>query len=210
MEPKKYEQREMKHKITIRTVPNGYVMDVDGTGFMYYTLNELIEGFFVHVGLGIVKFMDEQTMRDLLTACATFPKEGDAIQAVAGLQAKVYALEDSHRRDTTAIANLKARNAEIAEELAKTKHRLSYYVSEEEKAKKEAELEQEPKPKRNWKLDRIHKDEVVGKKKIIKVKPGPKPLDIKPAPKEKPKRGRPKSKEHQELEDKLRAKGVLK
>jgi hypothetical protein len=72
---------------------------------------------------------------------------------------------------------------------------------------------EDEKPKVNWKKGRIHKDEIVidVPKKIIKVKPGP-PID-KPAKVER--RGRPpkqatKKDDHEELEKRLREKGVLK
>lgn len=210
---KKYEQREMTHKVRLMTTPNGYSLDVDGNGYMYFTLAELVEGFFIHVGLGIVNYFDEQTMRDLMTACATWPKEGDAIKAVGGLEAKVQALEQAHQRDLRNIETLKSRMTQAADELAKTKKRLNFYISENENQKKHIlrlenpDAPEDDKPKANWKKSRIHKADIPSPKKIIKVKPGP-PID-KPAKVER--RGRPpKTKDHEELEQKLKAKGVIK
>jgi hypothetical protein len=209
---KKYKQREIANKVKVETAPNGYSLDVDGNGYMYFTLAELVEGFFTHVGLGIVDYCEEQTMRDLMTAWATWPKEGDAIKAVGGLEAKVQALEQAHQRDLRNIDTLKSRMTQAADELAKTKKRLNFYIEENEKQKKRIfklenpDAPEEEKPKVNWKKGRIHKAEIPSPKKIIKVKPGP-PID-------KPKierRGRPpKTKEHEELEQKLKAKGVIK
>ena len=203
---KKYKQREMAHMVKVETAPNGYSLDVDGNGYMYFTLAELVEGFFTHVGLGIVDYCDEQTMRDLMTACATWPKEGDAIKAVAGLEAKVQALEQSNQRQFADIAKKKATIASLNDELVKTKKRLSYYISAEEKAKKKvkkSEIEEKPKQARIHKAD----IQVNVPKKIIKVKPGP-PID-KPVKVER--RGRPpKTNDHEELEQKLKAKGVIK
>jgi len=210
---RKYKQKEMVHKVRVETVPNGYTMDVDGNGFMYYTLAELIEGVFTHIGLGIVDYCDEKTMRDLMTACALWPNEGDAIKAVAGLEAKVQALEQAHQRDLRNIDTLKSRMTQAADELAKTKKRLNFYIEENEKQKKHIlrlenpDAPEDDKPKANWKKSRIHKAEIPSPKKIIKVKPGP-PID-KPVKVER--RGRPpKTKGHEELEQKLKAKGVLK
>ena len=210
---KKYEQREMAHKVRLMTTPNGYSLDVDGNGYMYFTLAELVEGFFIHVGLGIVDYCGEQTMRDLVTACATWPKEGDAIKAVGGLEAKVKTLEQAHQRDLRNIETLKSRMTQVADELVKTKKRLNFYIEENEKQKKHIfklenpDAPEDDKPKANWKKSRIHKADIPSPKKIIKVKPGP-PID-KPAKVER--RGRPpKTKGHEELEQKLKAKGVLK
>ena len=210
-------QRKMAHNVSVRTIPNGYALDVDTTGYMYYTLAELVEGFFVHVGLGVVDYCDEETMRDLITACGTFPKEGQAIQAAAGLQAKIEALEQSNRRYFREIETRKLQNLKISEELTKIKRRLNLYISEDNEAKKaakakaEAESDDDTKPKKDWTKQRLHKDEVVTPKKIIKVKPADKPVNIVPAPKEKAKVGRPrKYAKDPDLEEKLRKRGVIK
>ena len=207
----------MAHNVSVRTIPNGYALDVDTTGYMYYTLAELVEGFFVHVGLGVVDYCDEETMRDLITACGTFPKEGQAIQAAAGLQAKIEALEQSNRRYFREIETRKLQNLKISEELTKIKRRLNLYISEDNEAKKaakakaEAESDDDTKPKKDWTKQRLHKDEVVTPKKIIKVKPADKPVNIVPAPKEKAKVGRPrKYAKDPDLEEKLRKRGVIK
>lgn len=198
----KYKQKKMIHKVSVRTLPNGYALDVDGNGYQYFKLNDLIEGFFIHVGIKIVDYMDQNTMHNLLLACSIWEREGQAMQASADLQAQNEALHHSHQRDTKAIATLKADNAKIAQELAKLKQRLNYYVSEEEKANR-------PKQKAK-KSEHIHRCEVEVEKKHIKVAPGPKPVEMKPA--RKPGSGRPRKidDEHEQLKQRLREKGVLK
>jgi hypothetical protein len=209
---KKYKQREMTHRVKVETAPNGYSLDVDGNGYMYFTLAELVEGFFTHVGLGIVDYCDEQTMRDLMTACATWPKEGDAIKCAAEQQKTIDTLDQAHKKAINVIKQIKQSNVKLADDLTKTKKRLDFYIEENEKQKKHIlrlenpDAPEDDKPKANWKKSRIHKADIPSTKKIIKVKPGP-PID-------KPKierRGRPpKTKGHEELEQKLKAKGVLK
>lgn len=210
---KKYKQREMAHRVKVETAPNGYSLDVDGNGYMYFTLVELVEGFFTHVGLGIVDYCDEQTMRDLMTACATWPKEGDAIKCAAEQQKTIDTIDQAHKKAMNVIKQIKQSNVKLADDLTKTKKRLDFYIEENEQQKKRIfklenpDAPEEEKPKVNWKKGRIHKAEIPSPKKIIKVKPGP-PID-KPVKVER--RGRPpKTKGHEELEQKLKAKGVLK
>jgi len=210
---KKYKQREMAHRVKVETAPNGYSLDVDGNGYMYFTLAELVEGFFTHVGLGIVDYCDEQTMRDLMTACATWPKEGDAIKFAAEQQKTIDTIDQAHKKAMNVIKQIKQSNVKLADDLTKTKKRLDFYIEENEQQKKRifklgnSDAPEEEKPKVNWKKGRIHKAEIPSPKKIIKVKPGP-PID-KPVKVER--RGRPpKTKDHEELEQKLKAKGVLK
>ena len=64
---------------------------------MYFTLQELLEGIFVHVGLHKLDWLDRDTITDLMTACATWPKEGDAIQEAARLTAQVEIHTEPHQ-----------------------------------------------------------------------------------------------------------------
>lgn len=185
---KKYEQRKMAHQIKVATEHNGYSLEVDGSGYFYFSVAELVEGFFTHVGIGIADYCDEQTMRDLITACATYPNEGDAIKAVSKLQAEIEALHQSHGNDLETIRDLKARNAKIAEELASVKLKLNRY------------LDKPVKPKKPNVSTKVHPT-------LSDADEKPKALRIirKPHIKVKPSEAVDK-----ELEAKLKAKGVLK
>lgn len=185
----------MAKLINIRVVthPNGYDLSIgDEASYMYFTLAELVEGFMYHVGLDIVKFADEDTIHNLILACATYPKEGDAIQAVAKLEAENEALRQSHLRDKEAIRDTKERLARTAQELADTKAKLMRFISTIKPPKKE-----KPKVDKNITLAEAGVEKkkrtrkAKPKKEIVKVKPSAKPVDP-------------------ELEKRLRAKGVLK
>lgn len=124
-------------KIKVSTLPNGYSLDVNDKRYMYYTLQELLEGFFVHVGLESIGFMDRESIHDLVIACATYPHEGDAIKAVAKMEPEIEALKNSHQRDIEAIRDLKNRNAKIAEQLAIAKEKLMGEPKPKPKKKKQ-------------------------------------------------------------------------
>jgi hypothetical protein len=116
-------KKELK-KIELSTLPNGYSLEIDNKGFMYFTLEKLLEGFFVHVGLEILSFIDKESIHDLIIACATYPNEGDAIKAVAKMEPEIEALKNARQRDIETIRDLKSRNAKLAEQLAITKEKL--------------------------------------------------------------------------------------
>lgn len=118
-------------KVSVQTLPNGYSIDVDGKGYMYFTIQELMEGIFVHVGLHKLEWLDRDTITDLLTACATWPKEGDAIQEAARLTAQVEALQQGRTKDAGTIATLKNQLASTLKKLADTKEKLSRFLSAE-------------------------------------------------------------------------------
>lgn len=118
-------------KVSVQTLPNGYSLDVDGKGYMYFTIQELMEGIFVHVGLHKLDWLERDTITDLMTACATWPKEGDAIQEAARLTAQVEALQQSRTRDASTIATLKNQLASTSKKLADTTAKLARFLSEE-------------------------------------------------------------------------------
>ena len=56
--------------IRVETLPNGYCLKFDGmknpTGYMYFTPEALLEGFMLHIGLGITEQLNTETMQDFL------------------------------------------------------------------------------------------------------------------------------------------------
>ena len=178
----------MAHQVTMVTIANGYQLTVDGTEYFYFSVAELVEGFFTHVGLGIADYCDEQTMRDLITACATYPNEGDAIKAVSKLHAEIEALHQNHGNYLETIRDMKARNAKIAEELASVKLKLNRYLDKPVKPKK-------PKVTTNVHPTLADADE---KPKVLRIIRKPH-IKVKPS-----------EAVDAELEAKLKARGVLK
>lgn len=128
-------------KISVQTLPNGYSLDVDGKGFMYFNIQELVEGVFVHVGLQKLDYLDNEVITNLMTACATWPNEGDAIQEAARLTAQVETLQERGNRNTSTINQLKKQLADTQQKLADTTAKLSRLLS----AEKPVEEKQQPK-----------------------------------------------------------------
>ncbi len=81
----KGQQQQKKLDVQLRTVVNGYLLDVDGEGFMYFNAPSLIEGFLVHVGLERLAAMTREEIRDMLDSL----KDGSAEKK---LQAEVTSL----------------------------------------------------------------------------------------------------------------------
>lgn len=96
-----------KPKITLITLTCGnYSLDVDGKGYLYYSVAELIEGFLYHVGLMNKEYADKQMIADLIEACATFPKEGQAIEAAAKMKTELDTLNRRLTRQQTEYKSL--------------------------------------------------------------------------------------------------------
>ena len=112
-----------KMKITLTTVPNGYALDVDGVGYMYYNTTSLIEGIIFHIGLHQSKWADDETIKALLTVAAQWTPdvqkqlERDATaelnsRKLAGMQTRIAA-------QNTRIAELMDKVDELEEQLKK-------------------------------------------------------------------------------------------
>lgn len=123
-------------EISVQTLPNGYSLDVDGKGFMYYTVQDLLEGFFMHAGLRKTDYLDREVIRDLMTACATWPKEGDAIQEAARLTEQVETLQERGDRNASTINQLKRQLADTQQKLADATAKLSRFLSAEKPVEK--------------------------------------------------------------------------
>ena len=69
MEQNNETKEEKKYiEILLRTVRNGYSLDVEGEGYMYRDVSSLLEGLIVHVGLGRVAETTKEEMKELLKA----------------------------------------------------------------------------------------------------------------------------------------------
>lgn len=148
-------------KVSVQTLPNGYSLDVDGKGYMYFTLQELMEGIFVHVGLHKLDWLDRDTITDLMTACATWPKEGDAIQEAARLTAQIESLQQTRTKDTSTIATLKNQLAITSQKLADTTAKLARFLSAEKPVGEKENSNTEPK--------NVSKGDVIPKAKAPKT-----------------------------------------
>ena len=66
---KKLEQ--LKLDIRLRTVSNGYALEVNEEGFMYFNAQSLLEGFCIHVGIERLEAMTKGEVRKMLKAEVT-------------------------------------------------------------------------------------------------------------------------------------------
>jgi translation initiation factor 2B subunit (eIF-2B alpha/beta/delta family) len=100
--------------ITIRTHKSGYDMTVNGQGYMYFTLKELIEGFFCRVACSETKVMTKAEQRNLMQALKQWPTQKTLIEQIKHKDEEIqeYRQTDLDHRSTIAtlrnvIADLK-------------------------------------------------------------------------------------------------------
>ena len=101
---KKVEKEQAKEQkrlaILLRTMVNGYMLEVNNEGYMYFNAQSLLEGFMVHVGLERLESMTKEEVKDMLDAL----KDGSAVKK---LQAEVTSLKELVEDQRKQIRELK-------------------------------------------------------------------------------------------------------
>ena len=84
----------MKLAILLRTMTNGYMLDVNNEGYMYYSAQSLLEGFLVHVGLERLEAMTREEIKEMLDSL----KDGSAVKKLQAEVTELKALVDDQRK----------------------------------------------------------------------------------------------------------------
>ena len=109
MKEKKVEKEQtepMKLAILLRTMTNGYMLDVNNEGYMYYSAQSLLEGFLVHVGLERLEAMTKEEIKEMLESL----KDGSAVKKLQAEVTELKSLADDQRKQ---IRELKRRIKEL-------------------------------------------------------------------------------------------------
>ena len=84
----------MKLAILLRTMTNGYMLDVNNEGYMYFNALSLLEGFMVHVGLERLEAMTREEIKEMLASL----KDGSAEKKLQAEVTELKALVDDQRK----------------------------------------------------------------------------------------------------------------
>lgn len=90
--------RPKKHlkKITVLTLPNGYSLTYDGmkptNGHMYFTAEQLLEGFMLHIGLEMTEQLDINTMQDFIVAACNWKDNAKCVKEIERLNTQLNGL----------------------------------------------------------------------------------------------------------------------
>ena len=107
---KKVEKRQAKEKnrlaILLRTMVNGYALEVNNEGYMYFNAQSLLEGFMVHVGLERLESMTKEEIRVMLDSL----KDGSAVKKLQAEVTSLKALADEQKKQ---IRELKRKIKEL-------------------------------------------------------------------------------------------------
>jgi len=97
MTTKQEQNREKEGKeltILVKTMVNGYMLDVNGEGYMYFNAQSLVEGFCVHVGMKRLNSMTQEEIKDFLEATKDGSLNRKLQDEVTVLEAKIEELKE--------------------------------------------------------------------------------------------------------------------
>ena len=106
-------------KIKVETVPNGYALDVNDVRYMYFSTEELLQGFMYHVGFEELGTTNSKTISEFIAAAIEWrADEGKTTKELLRLKKQNEALTnlcDSFRRQLK-LANAKTKPEEDIED----------------------------------------------------------------------------------------------
>ena len=95
--------------ILLRTMVNGYMLEVNNEGYMYFNAQSLLEGFMVHIGLERLESMTKEEIKDMLNSL----KDGSAVKKLQAEVTELKALVDDQKKQ---IRDLKKTIKELKED----------------------------------------------------------------------------------------------
>ncbi len=107
-EIKEQAKEQKRLAILLRTMVNGYMLEVNNEGYMYFNAQSLLEGFMVHIGLERLESMTKEEIKDMLNSL----KDGSAVKK---LQAEVTNLKELVKDQKKQIRDLKKSLNELKE-----------------------------------------------------------------------------------------------
>ena len=98
--------------ISVKTLSNGYSLTFDGMrqqkGFMYFTPDDLLKGFMMHIGCGKTDQIDMSNVDDFLAAILAYRNKETCIEEIQRLQSQVS--KANSRRNYMATRLIASRN----------------------------------------------------------------------------------------------------
>jgi len=96
--------------ILLRTLTNGYMLEVNNEGYMYFNAQSLLEGFCIHVGMERLEAMTKEEIKVMLGSL----KDGSAVKK---LQAEVTELKTLIAEQKKVIREQKREIKDLKKEL---------------------------------------------------------------------------------------------
>ena len=78
----------------LKTMVNGYMLEVNNEGYMYFNTQSLLEGFRIHVGMERLEAMTMEEIKEMLDSL----KDGSAVKKLQAEVTELKALVDDQKK----------------------------------------------------------------------------------------------------------------
>ena len=96
MNKKDENKQEVKRlSILLRTMTNGYMLEVNNEGYMYFNAQSLLEGFCIHIGMERLEAMTKEEIKAMLKAL----KDGGAVKKLQTEVTELKALISEQKKE---------------------------------------------------------------------------------------------------------------
>ena len=113
-------------RIEVRTLTNGYSLEFEGMetdgGHMYFTVNQLLQGFMIHIGLKKTSQLDPTTMADFIETAMKYNNNEKAIREIESLNSKLWMMRRSRGAMAKRLVAERARVLAIIEDIKSIAH----------------------------------------------------------------------------------------
>lgn len=112
-------------KVKVETLPNGYALTVGKKEYLLFNEKELAAAVFYHILLENDEYVNKNISENLMTAAATWPTAGEAIQGNATLMAEMKDVRREARIARKQLSNLNDRMDALTAEHAELKEKYA-------------------------------------------------------------------------------------
>lgn len=107
--------------VQINTLPNGYSLQFDGQrhkgGYMYFSLEDLLKGFMIHIGLNVTEQLSMDNIDDFITSVINWKDNSKCVKEIQRLQTELDLIK--HKRNSLArqLISERAKHIELVDDV---------------------------------------------------------------------------------------------
>lgn len=79
--------------VAVKSIRNGYILEVEDEGYLYLNTQELLEGFIIHVGLKRLEILTREDMEKILKATTDGSAEKLLQEEITTLKVQIVELK---------------------------------------------------------------------------------------------------------------------
>ena len=96
--------------VAVKSIRNGYILEVEDEGYLYLNTQQLLEGFIIHVGLKRLEILSREDMERILKATTDGSAEKLLQEEITALKMQIVELKRTIKEITLNIKDYEEEN----------------------------------------------------------------------------------------------------